>query len=47
MRNCELSGLHDLYQGSDYVRGKMKEFLNKLIGIGVAGFRFILHHSLS
>jgi hypothetical protein len=31
--------LHDLNQGLDYVRGKIIEFLNRLIDIGVAGFR--------
>ncbi|XP_049948012.1 alpha-amylase 1-like [Schistocerca serialis cubense] len=39
VRNCELSGLHDLNDGSDYVRGKIVEYMNKLIGYGVAGFR--------
>lgn len=39
VRNCELSGLKDLDQSSDYVRGKIVEFLNKLIDLGVAGFR--------
>ena len=33
-------GLRDLKQGSDYVRGKIVEYLNKLISMGVAGFRF-------
>lgn len=39
VRNCELSGLKDLNQGSDYVRGKIVEYLNHLIDLGVAGFR--------
>nr|ANG56301.1 amylase [Eriocheir sinensis] len=39
VRNCKLSGLNDLNQGTDYVRGKIKDYLNKLIGYGVAGFR--------
>nr|ABC68516.1 alpha-amylase [Blattella germanica] len=39
VRNCELVGLHDLNQGSDYVRGKMIEYLNHLVDCGVAGFR--------
>ncbi|CAH1391971.1 unnamed protein product [Nezara viridula] len=39
VRNCELMGLHDLNQASEYVRGKIVEFLNHLIDIGVAGFR--------
>ncbi len=40
MKNCRLVGLLDLDQGSSYVRGKMKEYLEELIDIGVAGFRF-------
>ncbi|CAL8142688.1 unnamed protein product [Orchesella dallaii] len=39
VRNCELSGLRDLAAGSDYVRTHIAEFLNKLISLGVAGFR--------
>ncbi|KAK7084372.1 Pancreatic alpha-amylase 2a5 [Halocaridina rubra] len=39
VRNCKLVGLNDLNQGSDYVRGKIIEFMNRLIGFGVAGFR--------
>ncbi|KAK9871280.1 hypothetical protein WA026_011550 [Henosepilachna vigintioctopunctata] len=39
VRNCELSGLKDLNQGSEYVRGKLVEYLNHLIDLGVAGFR--------
>ncbi|XP_022909394.1 alpha-amylase A-like [Onthophagus taurus] len=39
VRNCELVGLRDLHQGSEYVRGKMVDFLNKLVNLGVAGFR--------
>ncbi|XP_049801843.1 alpha-amylase 2-like [Schistocerca nitens] len=39
IRNCELSGLHDLNDGSEYVRGKIAEYMNKLISFGVAGFR--------
>ena len=39
VRNCELDGLHDLNQGTEYVRQKIIEFLNRLIDIGVAGFR--------
>ncbi|EFX81580.1 alpha amylase [Daphnia pulex] len=40
VRNCKLSGMPDLYQGSEYVRGKILEFLNKLTSYGVAGFRW-------
>ena len=36
-----LVGLKDLNQGSEYVRGKMVELLNRMIGYGVAGFRFV------
>uniref|UniRef100_A0A0P4W0X7 Alpha-amylase n=1 Tax=Scylla olivacea TaxID=85551 RepID=A0A0P4W0X7_SCYOL len=39
VRNCKLVGLNDLNQGSDYVRGKIKDYLNTLVGYGVAGFR--------
>lgn len=39
VRNCRLSGMPDLNQGSDYVKTKIRDFLNKLIGFGVAGFR--------
>ncbi|KAK9680356.1 Alpha amylase, catalytic domain [Popillia japonica] len=39
VRNCELSGLNDLKQDSEYVRGKIVDFLNKLVALGVAGFR--------
>ncbi|XP_063607949.1 alpha-amylase 4N-like [Penaeus indicus] len=39
VRNCKLSGLNDLHQGSENVRDKIVEYLNKLIGWGVAGFR--------
>ncbi|CAG2172360.1 unnamed protein product, partial [Oppiella nova] len=38
-RNCQLGGLRDLDQGKDWVQQKQSEFLNKLIDIGVAGFR--------
>ncbi|XP_060527356.1 alpha-amylase-like [Cylas formicarius] len=39
IRNCELSGLKDLDQSQDYVRGKIRDYMNHLIGLGVAGFR--------
>jgi len=39
VRNCRLVGLADLRLGSDYVRGKIAEYMNKLISYGVAGFR--------
>ncbi|XP_014213120.1 alpha-amylase-related protein-like [Copidosoma floridanum] len=39
VRNCELVGLHDLDQRHPHVRAKQLEFLNRVIGAGVAGFR--------
>ncbi|XP_055845375.1 alpha-amylase 1-like [Episyrphus balteatus] len=39
VRNCELVGLKDLDQSKDYVRKKFIDIMNKLIDIGVAGFR--------
>lgn len=39
IRNCQLVGLPDLNQGLEAVRENIKEFLNKLIDLGVAGLR--------
>ncbi|KAG5306614.1 AMY1 amylase, partial [Acromyrmex insinuator] len=39
VRNCELSGLHDLDQSKSHVRKKIVQFLNSLIDLGVAGIR--------
>ncbi|XP_076240165.1 alpha-amylase 1-like [Calliopsis andreniformis] len=39
VRNCELTGLHDLDQGEEYVRSKIVAFMNEAIDVGVAGFR--------
>ncbi|KAB0790566.1 hypothetical protein PPYR_15038 [Photinus pyralis] len=39
VRNCYLVGLSDLNQGKDYVRKKILTFLNRLVDLGVAGFR--------
>ncbi|XP_029971425.1 pancreatic alpha-amylase-like [Salarias fasciatus] len=39
VRNCRLVGLLDLALEKDYVRGKVAEYMNKLISMGVAGFR--------
>nr|AAO14612.1 alpha-amylase [Blaps mucronata] len=39
VRNCELEGLADLDQGSEYVRGKIIEYMNHMVDLGVAGFR--------
>lgn len=41
VRNCELVGLHDLDQSQKHVRLKLMDFLNDLVGVGVAGFRFV------
>jgi alpha-amylase len=39
VRNCELVGLHDLNQTIPWVREKLVQFLNRLVDLGVAGFR--------
>src|SRR5207249_3027648 len=39
VRNCRLVGMNDLDQSTDYVREKMRDYLNHLIALGVAGFR--------
>ncbi|MGW0811203.1 carbohydrate-binding module family 20 domain-containing protein [Nonomuraea sp. NPDC002799] len=39
VQNCELVGLADLETEEDYVRGAIAGYLNKLIGLGVDGFR--------
>ncbi|MCP2246565.1 alpha-amylase [Lentzea aerocolonigenes] len=39
VQNCELVNLSDLDTGSDYVRGAIAGYLNRLIGMGVDGFR--------
>ncbi|XP_063282149.1 pancreatic alpha-amylase-like isoform X2 [Pelobates fuscus] len=39
VRDCQLLGLLDLALEKDYVRGKIADYLNNLISIGVAGFR--------
>uniref|UniRef100_W8BSY0 Alpha-amylase n=1 Tax=Ceratitis capitata TaxID=7213 RepID=W8BSY0_CERCA len=39
VRNCELSGLRDLDQSNSYVQDRILDFLNKLISLGIAGFR--------
>ncbi|XP_068908250.1 alpha-amylase-like isoform X3 [Tenebrio molitor] len=39
VRNCQLKGLLDLDQGLDSVRGKIVDYMNHLIELGVAGFR--------
>lgn len=39
IQNCDLVGLNDLKTSSDYVRGKLADYMNDLISLGVAGFR--------
>ena len=39
VRNCELNGFHDLDHSKPYVRNKVIELMNRLIDLGVAGFR--------
>ncbi|MCL4141012.1 UNVERIFIED_CONTAM: hypothetical protein GTU68_028959, partial [Idotea baltica] len=39
VRNCRLSGLLDLYGAEDYVRQSVSDYFNRLIEIGIAGFR--------
>ena len=39
VRNCKLVSLSDLKLSKDYVRQKVVDYLNKLIDIGVGGFR--------
>ncbi|XP_076048345.1 alpha-amylase 1-like isoform X2 [Oratosquilla oratoria] len=39
VRNCKLSGLNDLDQGDEYVRTQIVNYMNRLLDMGVAGFR--------
>ncbi|MBW3919203.1 glycosidase, partial [Neisseria meningitidis] len=39
VRDCRLASLLDLALEKDYVRGKLAEYMNVLIDMGVAGFR--------
>lgn len=39
IQNCDLEGLNDLKTDLPYVRGKIADYLNDLISLGVAGFR--------
>src|SRR5690606_29163518 len=39
VQNCRLVSLQDLRTGSDYVRGRIAEYLDDLVSLGVAGFR--------
>lgn len=40
VRNCELVGLKDLDQSNEHVRRMIVNFMNELIDLGVAGFRY-------
>lgn len=40
VRNCRLVGLIDLATETTYVRGQVKNYLTKLLNMGVDGFRF-------
>ena len=40
VRNCRLVGLIDLATETTYVRGQIKNYLTKLLNMGVDGFRF-------
>ncbi|TKR75722.1 hypothetical protein L596_016974 [Steinernema carpocapsae] len=40
VKECRLVGLIDLDQSDSYVQGMMRAYLNKLISVGVSGFRF-------
>lgn len=39
VRNCRLVSLHDLALGKSNVRRKIIDYMNRLIDLGVAGFR--------
>ena len=39
VRNCDLEGMPDLKTENDYVRGKIAAYLQKLLDMGVYGFR--------
>ena len=39
VRDCRLVSLLDLALEKDYVRGKVADYMNKLVNMGVAGFR--------
>lgn len=39
VRSCRLVGLPDLATGNENVRNKVAEYFNRLIDMGVAGFR--------
>ena len=39
VRNCYLLGMNDLDQSNSYVQGKIADYVNDMIQIGVKGFR--------
>jgi len=39
VRDCKLVGMPDLNSATEYVRNKIADYLNRLLDIGVAGFR--------
>ena len=39
VQNCNLVGLNDLRTETDYVRGRIANYMNTLVGWGVGGFR--------
>lgn len=39
MRNCRLLGLLDLAQDKEHVRERIVDYMNRLVDMGVAGFR--------
>lgn len=39
IRNCNLCGLTDLNLGQQWVRDKTIEYMNRLVDLGIAGFR--------
>ena len=39
VRNCRLTGLRDLKGSLHYVRDEIARYMNRLIDLGVAGFR--------
>lgn len=39
VRSCRLVGLRDLAMGTQWVRDKIVDLMNRLVALGVAGFR--------
>ncbi len=39
LQNCELLGMSDLNTGSDFVQGRQAFYLNRLMDLGIRGFR--------